>query len=207
MQRNGLIAITAVLAGAAAAAAPAAACDTARHGRAAHWPGPGRAPLVVGDSVLLGAVPEVAAAGFEVDARGCRTMAQGLELLRARRRGLPRLVVLALGTNATVTTGDVRRALAIVGPDRVLALVTPRELGGAGGADARVVRAAARRWPGRLRALDWVAYAAGRASWFSGQGIHLSAAGARGLARLLRRARDARVEVRWSGRRGAARRR
>jgi len=200
-----LVAVTAV---AAAAAAPAQACDASRHAGAAHGGHSGRAPLIVGDSVLLGAVPQVARAGFEVDAKGCRRIDQGLALLRQRRRAgtLPSFVVLALGTNASVTTTDVRRALAIVGPDRVLGLVTPRETGGVSGADARTVRAAGRRWPGRVRVIDWVAYSAGHASWFAGDGIHLGPGGASGMARLLRPLRKVHVELTWSNRRASARR-
>src|SRR6478736_2942713 len=37
---------------------------------------PGRAPLAIGDSVLLGAAPAVAARGYEVDVRGCRQMSE-----------------------------------------------------------------------------------------------------------------------------------
>lgn len=191
---------------AALAAAPALACDASRHARAVHAGHSGRAPLIVGDSVLLGAVPQVARAGFEVDAKGCRQMGQGLAILRQRRRAgtLPDFVVLALGTNASVTTADIRRALAIVGPDRVLGLVTPRETGGVSGSDASNVRAAGRRWPARVRVIDWVAYSAGHSSWFAGDGIHLGPGGASGMARMLRRVRGVHVELTWSARPSAA---
>jgi hypothetical protein len=45
------------------------------------------------------------------------------------RRGaagaLPRVVVIALGSNSSFTRGDVRSALRILGPRRILGLVTP----------------------------------------------------------------------------------
>jgi hypothetical protein len=156
---------------------------------------------VIGDSVVLGAAPQVARAGFEVDARGCRTIEQGLALLRERRRAdrLPGLVVLALGTNASISRDHIRRALALLGPERVLALVTPRDRTGGSGAAARAVRAAGRRWPNRVRVLDWVAASGRHRDWRGGDGIHLTAAGADGLARLLRRVRDVRVTGGWSG--------
>jgi hypothetical protein len=198
MPRPLITAIAALLAW-LAVAAPAAACDASRHARAAHGGPSGRAPLIVGDSVLLGAVPQVARAGFEVDAKGCRRIDQGIALLRRRRHAgsLPGFVVLALGTNASVTSADIRHALAIVGRDRVLGLVTPRETGGVSGADARAVRAAGRRWPNRVRVIDWVDYSAGHSSWFAGDGIHLGAGGASGMARLLRPLRGVHMALAW----------
>ena len=176
---------------AALVAPPAAlACDASKHAGAQKRRAPGRPPLAVGDSVMLGAVPQLARAGFEVDARGCRFVGQGLAVLRRRRRAgtLPRVVVLALGTNGSYARGDVGRALRILGRERLLVLVTPRELRGRPGRDARLLRAAGRRRPGRIRVLDWARYSAGRAGWFGADGIHLGPASARGFTRLLSRA-------------------
>src|SRR4051812_19088440 len=47
------------------------ACDAQKHLQARHLHAHGRAPLAIGDSVMLGAADRLAAAGFEVDARGC----------------------------------------------------------------------------------------------------------------------------------------
>jgi hypothetical protein len=150
---------------------------------------PGRAPLAVGDSVLLGAAPAVAARGYSVDVRGCRQIAEGLDLLRARRRAgtLPRFVVLVLGTNGPIARADVGAALRIVGRERLLGLVTPRELGGGSGADAATLRAVARERPRRTLLLDWVAFAAGRPGISYGDGIHLAPGGQRAMADLLAR--------------------
>jgi hypothetical protein len=193
-RRRGAIAVGAVaaLAGLVLPAAASAACGGVRHARAAPKRTPGRAPLVIGDSVLLGAVRQVAHEGYELDTRGCRQMGEGLRVIRARRRAgtLPRFVVLMLGTNWTIEPSQIRRGLRIVGSRRVLGLVTPREEGGGSGSDARVVRAAGRRYRGRVVVLDWVAYSAGHGGWFAPDGIHLGPGGAAGLARLLRRGLD-----------------
>ena len=169
------------LAAAVALAVPsaAAACGASQHhGPVADRPGP--APLAVGDSVMLGAVPELRRAGFEVNARGCRQMSEGVELLASRRRSLPDVVVVALGYNWTITIEEIRRALIILGPRRVLGMVTPRgEYASARGA----IRAAGRRWPARVQVLRWAARSSGKAwTW---DGLHLTPAGARGFARLL----------------------
>jgi len=147
-----------------------------------------RAPLIVGDSVLLGAMPNVAREGFEVNARGCRGWGEGLAYLRARRHAhtLPKLVVLQLGTNWSITRTDIRKALDITGQRRVLAIMTPREVGGFGGSDAAAVRAAGKRYPDQVVVLDWVKHTRYRGDWFAPDGIHLTFKGMTGFARFLR---------------------
>ena len=176
--------------------AVAHACGGVRHASAVKRGADGRAPLVIGDSVLLGAVPQVAGAGFEVNTRGCRQMSEGLGIIAARKRArtLPHFVVIALGANGSISARQIREAMRLVGRDRVLGLVTPRELGGGQGSDASNVRAAGRRFPGRVIVLDWVRFSAGQGGWFAGDGLHLGPSGARGLARLLRRALPLAVE-------------
>lgn len=163
-----------------AAPAAAAACGASQHHGPVANDRPGPAPLAVGDSVMLGAVPELRRAGFEVNARGCRQMSEGVELLGSRRRSLPAVVVVALGYNWTITIEEIRRALIILGPRRVLGMVTPR---GEYASARAAIRAAGRRWPARVRVLRWAARSAGKPwTW---DGLHLTPAGARGFARLL----------------------
>jgi hypothetical protein len=145
-------------------------------------------PLAVGDSIMLGAFDSLRRRGFEVDVRGCRQMSEGISVLRARRSALPRFVVVGLGTNWTVTLDQVRQALRIVGRERVLGLVTPREVGGMQSSDQTVMRQAGRRWPNRVRVIDWVRRSAGRSDWFYSDGLHLTPKGARAMARLIREA-------------------
>jgi hypothetical protein len=170
------------LAAALALAVPAAAaaCGASQHHRPVANDRPGPAPLAVGDSVMLGAVPELRRAGFEVNARGCRQMSEGLELLAGRRRSLPGVVVVALGYNWTISIAEIRRALIILGPRRVLGMVTPR---GEYASARAAIRAAGRRWPARVKVLRWAARSAGKPwTW---DGLHLTPAGSRGFARLL----------------------
>jgi hypothetical protein len=165
----------------AAAPAAEAACGGVRHYSP---PKPHRlpAPLAIGDSVMMGAIEPLRRAGFEIDVRGCRQMSEGLGVLSSRKSTgtLPDVVVVALGNNWTVSTPEIRRAIRIVGPRRLLGLVTPRGVM----AFARTsIRAAGRRWPDRVKVLDWAARSAGKAwTW---DGLHLTPAGARGFARLL----------------------
>ncbi len=181
----------AALACAAVAPAPAGAlgaCDAQKRLHPEHRRGAGRPALALGDSVMLGAAPALAQAGFEVDARGCRQMKAGIAVLAHRRRAhrLPRVVVVALGTNLDVTRGDIRRALRVLGRQRLLILVTPNEDGGGGGSDAAVIRRAGRRHRARLAVADWVRASAGHDGWTGGDGIHLGPAGIRAFVRVLR---------------------
>ena len=134
----------ALMAAPPAPAAPAAdaGCGGPVRARATHRTR--HVPLILGDSVMIFAVPALARLGFDADARGCRQVPEALDILRARRRAhaLPHLVVLALGTNGYVTPGDIGAVLSLPGPHRVLGLVTPRETGGGSSSDATNIRAA-----------------------------------------------------------------
>jgi hypothetical protein len=168
-------------------AGPAVAgCGSPVRARAAHRSH--HVPLVLGDSVMIFAVPPLARLGFDADARGCRQMPEAMAILRARKRAgtLPHLVVLALGTNGFVTRADIHAVLHLLGRHRVLAMVTPRELGGGASSDAANIRLAARRHPQRMRVIDWVRYSTRHGSLFGGaDGIHITPAGGRLFARLI----------------------
>jgi lysophospholipase L1-like esterase len=149
----------------------------------------GRSPIAIGDSPMLLALGDLAKVGYKANARGCRQWTEGLDLIRALKRKdhLPRLVVVALGSNGSVTKGDIRDALDLVGKRRSLGLVTPREVGGVSGHDADVVRTQARKHKHRTVLLDWVKYSAGHPAWFQADGLHLTFDGAAAMARLFQR--------------------
>ena len=71
--------------------------------------GPGRPPLAIGDSTMLLALDELAAAGFEANAHGCREFPEAISLLEHRRasRTLPHIVVIALGADGHVTVREI----------------------------------------------------------------------------------------------------
>jgi hypothetical protein len=169
--------------------ATSAGCGGVVSTGARNWYHAYRPPLAIGDSTMLLALPALARKGFSVNAHGCRQYPEALALLSSLRHAheLPRVVVIALGSNGEIRDGDVSRALEILGANRVLALVTPRELGGGAGADAQLVRAEARRHPTRVRVLDWVNYSAGHPDWLEPDGLHVSPAGSAAQVRLLAR--------------------
>lgn len=172
-------------------AASAQACGGTETSKATRIVNPGgHAPLAIGDSTMLLALPSLSRAGYQANARGCRQIDEGLDVIRDyKRRGqLPHLVVIALGADASISSTQMEKAFHLVGPKRVLGLVTPLELGGGTSSDADVVRAAVKRHPKRSVLLDWVAYSAGHGDWFQPDGLHLTFSGADGFARLLREA-------------------
>jgi hypothetical protein len=202
--RRILVALTLLTVLGLPAPAAEAGCGTPKRAYPEHRATPGRPPLAIGDSVMLGAVQHLARIGYQVDARGCRQMREALRIVRRRRRAgtLPRLVVISVGANWVVEPRQIREALHLLGPKRILGLVTPVELGGYGGADARVMRRADRRHPKRIKLLDWVRYR--RRGWAYSDGIHLTPAGRRGFARLLRKAIPLNAPPSGSRGRGAA---
>jgi lysophospholipase L1-like esterase len=149
----------------------------------------GRAPIAIGDSPMLLALPDLAGVGYRANARGCRQWPEGLALIRQLRSEdhLPKLVVVALGSNGYVTRPNIHAALDLVGKDRTLGLVTPRESGGGSSHDADIVRSEARKHKNRTVLLDWVEYSAGHSAWFQPDGLHLTFEGAAAFARLLKR--------------------
>jgi hypothetical protein len=146
--------------------------------------GPGAAPLAVGDSVLYDAAQALSYYGFETNAMVCRTMAQGIAYLQQHAQNLPVLVVVALGTNGSVTSAQIDQLLSIVGAQRILAMVTPHN--GNYAYVSGLIRAAAQQHPGRIEVLDWDRLSAGHPSWFAPDGIHLgSSAGIDAYAQLV----------------------
>src|SRR3954451_6306646 len=126
------------------------------------------APLAIGDSTMVFAVPYLAQLGFDANARVCRSWAEGLDILRERKRRhrLPDVVLLALGANSPVRPIDVREVLRILGPHRMLALATHRTWFGKPGPDTATIRRMARRYRKRVELVDWVRYAPPHPSWF-----------------------------------------
>ena len=184
-----LFARAALLTGLLAALVPAvadAACGTVQQERPRKNVSAGPAPLVVGDSPMLLALGPLADRGYRANARGCRQYPEGLALIRdlRHRDKLPRLVVIALGSNGVISKENIHDALNIVGKKRTLGLVTPRESGGGSGSDAALVRAEAHRHENRIELIDWVSYSAGHSGWFQPDGLHLTFEGADGMARL-----------------------
>lgn len=180
-----LLAVAGAVVGGSAAVAEAG-CGSVIRAAAQGPPGAGQAPLAIGDSTSIYATPILGRLGIEANAKGCRQFSQGVRLLRERRRRgtLPAVVVLALGANGPIPRQSMQQALTVLGPRRILLLVTARH----SGPRNAVLRATVRRHRDRVVLVDWVAASSGHPGYFSGDGLHVGRAGAGAFARLIRRA-------------------
>ena len=113
-----------------------------------------------------------------------------LQVVDAQGQALGPVVVINVGYNDWAAVYDVDRvmkALAAAGVRHVI-WVTLRQAGANASIYAQSnarIRGAGRRWHDDLVVADWNAYSRGKA-WFQEDGLHLTAPGALGLARLLR---------------------
>lgn len=147
-------------------------------------------PYAIGDSTLILSLPQLHREKISANARGCRQYAEGIRMLAALRAAghLPRVVIVALGANGSVTDADVTAALRVLGPRRILVMVTHLEPGHRAGGDTALIRHEPRRHPGRVVVLDWLRYGGPHRGWFQPDGLHLTFAGADAFAQFLARA-------------------
>jgi peptidoglycan/LPS O-acetylase OafA/YrhL len=158
----------------------------------------GRQVTAIGDSVMLAAAQELHSVlpGVYIDAQVSRQMAAGLtEVSSLATEGLlRRVVIVGLGTNGTVTSGQIRSLLAEIGPSRRLVLVNTYEARPWEHADNGVIGAAARKYPNVVLA-NWHATIARRTSLLWGDGVHPRPSGARLYARVVAAAVQATASV------------
>jgi hypothetical protein len=179
-----------------AGAEPAFACGHVHEGKAKRNPNPkGKPPLAIGDSTMLLPIPNLTRVGYNVNARGCRGFRQGISVMKEKKKEgkLPHLVLDAAYSNAGVAMYQIERALKLLGPSRVLVLVTEydAETGSPPAQDTDVLFQAAERYPTRVEVLDWVSYSLPHHStdeWFLFDLFHPNFEGAEAYAKFLKRA-------------------
>jgi len=142
---------------------PAFNCKGIHRGTADFDPNPkGPAPVAIGDSTMILPIPNLDSVGFSVNARGCRGFKEAINIarrLKAKGR-LPHLVMINAYGNGGVNPGLISEALGVLGPKRVLGLVTAydADTGHPPAPDTDVIFNAAKRYPRRIFVLDWVKY-------------------------------------------------
>jgi len=203
--RGGALAITIALwlagsvklfASASTAAGGGHVASLGRSGEAKLIPPAGRRPrqvagqsvTAVGDSIMVASTPALQRAlpGIYVDAVVGRQFSTGLQVIAdLKARGLLRpIVVVGLGTNGTVTAGEIRQLFTELGPTRKLVLVNtfdPRPWEQEVNA---TLAAAASSHPGVVLA-DWYTTIEHRTNLLWPDGIHPHPAGAIRYAQML----------------------
>ncbi len=114
--------------------------------------------LAIGDSVMLGAAPELQERGFTVDATESRAFVNSLDVLLALAEGgrLGDVVVVHLGTNGPIDAADLDRAATMLSEVTTVVFVTndlPSSYNYAEG-NNELIRALPDRWP-NVTILDW----------------------------------------------------
>lgn len=175
-----VLAIALLLPAGAAAQDP---CSVIKRGAPARHAGDPRPPLVVGDSTALLAVDPLVRLGLEADTRGCRQIGPAVDILAARRSAgtLGRVGVLIVGSNGSVPRSELRRALKVMGPRRVLGLVTTPTPA----SNAQAMRSFHARHPTRTILIDWSA--SGIPQSYGGDGLHIGYEGEARMARFINR--------------------
>ena len=135
----------------------------------------------IGDSVMLGAKPQLGARGIQVNARVSRQFEEAVTIVRRRAASglLRRRLIVHLGTNGILIQASQCDAIArAAGRHRRVYLVTvtgPRRYPGIRKTQNMRMRACARRHR-NTRLLDWSAFSHGHRAWFY-DGMHLTPSG------------------------------
>ncbi len=141
--------------------------------------------IAVGDSITVGAQPQISAAGYSVDAVVGRTFAQGLGVVRAQGASLPPRVLVNLGTNGGVTVAQCQELVSLVGPDRALTLVTinlPAYPEVAARSNAALAQCAG---ADNVALVDWAGHTQSHPGLLCPDGIHISCGGGAAYARFV----------------------
>lgn len=159
---------------------------------ALHAPGAsaGQDPvLAIGDSVMLGAQRCLEDLGIGVDAKGNRRMSAGIDLLRRLGPKAPRRVVVHLGTNGGIRPGELDQLMEVLGPSRMVYLLTiqlpddPSRYSFEARTNAAIARMP-QRYPHAF-VLDWNRLSDRRGELVGGDSIHLTNAGCTAYAALV----------------------
>ncbi len=153
-------------------------------------PPPGSvAVTAIGDSVMLGAVPQLKArlgSSSYIDAQKSRQFDQGVALARSLRQQhrLGRVVIVHLGTNGPIKAKDVDAMMHELQGVAFVKFVTIRVDRGWQDSVNATLRDGAHRYR-TVGIVDWYSYSNGHRDWFQSDGTHLRSSGAQAYAKLI----------------------
>jgi hypothetical protein len=142
----------------------------------------------IGDSVMLGAAPQMASLfpNIDFDSAVSRQVSTAIQLLRQRaaNNALGEYVVIAMGNNGTFTAGQFDDIMSIIGPNRRAIFVTVKVARNWENGNNNVIREGVARHPNAVLA-DWRAFSQDRSEFFWNDLIHLRPEGAYAYATLI----------------------
>jgi peptidoglycan/LPS O-acetylase OafA/YrhL len=142
----------------------------------------------IGDSVMLGAAPQMASLfpNIDFDSAVSRQVSVAIQLLRQRAasNALGDYVVIAMGNNGTFTPGQFDEIMSIIGANRKAIFVTVKVARSWEGGNNQVIRDGAARYPNAAVA-DWRSLSQTRDDFFWSDLIHLRPEGAYAYATLI----------------------
>jgi hypothetical protein len=133
----------------------------------------------IGDSVMLGAKPQLRARGFaRVDAVVSRQFYSADDVIKYwKRRGLlPKRVIVHLGNNGLIQGSDCDAAVRAAGTGRIVYLVNLKIPRPHRVPSNKALAACARRHS-NARVIDWFGYSHDHGGWFYKDGYHLTPSG------------------------------
>jgi hypothetical protein len=143
--------------------------------------------LAIGDSVMLGASPQLFAEmpGILVDAKVSRSFPNAIEVLSwyAANNMLRDVVVVHMGTNGAFSDEQFDQLMSVAGDRPVVFLNARVPRSWEGLVNARLAAGVARHPNATL--IDWRGYAGSHDDWFAGDGFHVEAIGGTGYAEIL----------------------
>jgi hypothetical protein len=145
--------------------------------------------VAIGDSVMLGALPQLQHDGIIVDAAKDRAFIAGIDVAQNMRAdgGLRRTVIIHLGANGPISQALFNEMMTTLhGVHRVIFLTVKAPVPWEGEVNA-MLRWGVRHWR-QAHLLDWRRAAMAHPAWLAGDGIHLTPDGAQAYAGLIARA-------------------
>jgi hypothetical protein len=141
--------------------------------------------FAIGDSVMLGAAGALRSRGIQVDAVESRQWGTGTAILArmAQAGRLPRTVVVHLGTNGPISSGQFDATMRALAGHHVVFLTVHEPRSWEAEVNA-TLHAGVARWPG-VQLLDWDFVSNFHQEWFWSDRIHLRPQGAQAYAALV----------------------
>jgi len=143
----------------------------------------------IGDSVLAGAAPCLAARGVEVDVQQSRRASQAIGILMEKQEWLPPRVIVHLGTNGGASPAELDAIMEVLGPERIVMWATIQLPDDPSRytyerATNEAIADLANRYDNVL-IFDWEAMSQQHPDWLYLEGIHMTPEGCRGYASLV----------------------